>query len=229
MKLLHFYVRIVAGDGQMFEQISNDPYILDIYEDIKSNIDPNGHAIHSLDHIHNVVSLVEKFLKLLEFDESTIERAKIAAFLHDIGMKYGKENHAQKSYEIAREYFVDKMINTGNNDEVLTAIKHHSEGLEDDIVTSALMLADKLDVKYSRVTNLGKRVHGIRQYYYIHNVVVMINSTSLKIMFLVDEKANKKELEDYYFTAKIFRAVNQFAKVINRLPVVYYNDEIWTL
>jgi len=213
----------------MFNTISNDSYILSIYQYIADNPDDNCIASHDIAHIKNVVHTIQSVLQQLDFDDKTIENAKIAAFLHDIGMKHGKRDHAQKSYEMAREYFTDNLINTGANEEILEAIKYHSNGLENNFIASALAFADKLDIKYTRITELGKREKGNRQYYYIYNIVVKVTSNNLKVMFLVDNKCNKQELEEYYFTKKVFKAITNFAKIINRTPLIYFNDNEWIL
>ena len=55
---------------------------------------------------NNVKNLAEKILKVLNYEQYIIEETKIAAILHDVGAIQGKENHAYRSWEYAKNYFI---------------------------------------------------------------------------------------------------------------------------
>ena len=114
---------------KIYNQISSDKAIINIYKTIEENENINkGWAYHNLDHIKNVTNIVETILNELNYSEELITKAKIASFMHDIGCLEGKEDHANRSYEYAKEYFKRNNINFEDIDLVLEAIKIHRDG-----------------------------------------------------------------------------------------------------
>ncbi len=85
---------------------------------------------------------------MLNYNEDLIYSTKIASILHDTGALQGKDGHAFRSYEFAKKYFEDNNINLKNQEQVLEAIKIHSDGFDtDNVIALCLILADKLDDK----------------------------------------------------------------------------------
>lgn len=184
-----------------FNKIANDKTIINIYNKISEFEDlDKGWAHHDLDHVKNVAKLVESLLRQLEYEESFIEEAKIAAILHDIGAIEGKKNHALRSYNFAKKYITENNIILKNKDLVLDAIKIHSDGFDsDNIIALTLILSDKLDIKHTRVAKEGYNIKGMKELQYIQDIYVVIKNKNLKIQFICDDKINKNELEEFYF------------------------------
>lgn len=214
-----------------FEKIRNDEEIIQLYDKISKFEDlDNGLAHHDLQHVLNVTNLVEKFLHDLNYNSKFIEEAKIAALLHDTGSLQGKAEHALRSYEYAKKYLKEKCIDLQNTDLLLEAIKIHSDGFDtDNIIALALILSDKLDITHTRIAKAGYNVPGMRQIQFIKDILVEIYDNSLKINFICDEKINKPELEEYYFTLKVFKAIKAFSNKLNLTPIVLFNHEKWKM
>lgn len=213
----------------MFETIYNDIYILNIYNEIEKNeTKQNELAKHGLSHINNVIKITKSILKQLNYDEEIIEASKIAALLHDLGMIEGKKNHAIKSYELAKYYFNEKNIYHDYYNEILKAIKNHSEGFNDSsIITQILIFADKIDITKDRLALGGYEVIGLRQLQYIEEIKIEINNGLMEIKFIVNDKCDKIELEKYYFLNKVFKSINSLANYLKLESKVYYNDGLW--
>lgn len=214
-----------------FERIKNDPIIIDIYQQISEFEERDkGWAHHNLDHVTNVAHLVEGLIGKLDYDKNFIEEAKIAALLHDTGSIDGKENHALRSYEFAKDYFKNNDVVLVNRELVLEAIKIHSDGFDsNNIMALALIISDKLDIKHTRVAKEGYNVKGMKELQYIEDIKVDIQDEALIIQFLCDDQINQKELEEFYFIAKVFNAIIAFAEKINLTPKVLFNQEEWQL
>ena len=212
-----------------FSKIQNDATIVTIYKKIHEYEDAEGgYAYHDYNHVNNVANYCENILKSLKYDDDFISEAKIAAILHDTGCIEGKENHAYRSYEYAKKYFEENNIPLKNKDLVLDAIKNHSEGfITDNIIQLVIILADKIDIKKSRISKAGKKVEGNRQYQYIEDIQFKITDNKLYINFICDEKINLAELNDYYFTKKVFKAIQAFANKLNLSPKLYINNKLW--
>ena len=184
-----------------FHKICKDKEIIEIYERIHKYEDAEGgYAYHDYNHVNNVANYCEKILRSLKYDDDFISEAKIAAILHDTGCTEGKENHAYRSYEFAKKYIETNHIPLKNKELVLDAIKNHSEGfITDNIIQLVIILADKIDIKKSRISESGKQVIGNRQYQYINDIQFEVKNNNFYINFICDEKINllKKFLKQF--------------------------------
>ena len=214
---------------ERFEYIKNDKEIIEIYEKISQKEDTEkGGAHHDIRHVLNVANLVEKLLRDLNYDDEFIEEAKIAAILHDVGCVDGKEGHPERSFNFSKEYIERKNINLKYKEDVLEAIKNHSSGFDtNNIITLTLILSDKLDVKYTRITSAGRNIVGNRQFLHIQDIKLEIKDNILKVNFITDNNLDLKELEEYYFIEKIFKAIKAFSDKMNFTPKVLLDEKRW--
>lgn len=210
-------------------KVINDKQIIDIYNQIYKFEEINkARAHHDFNHVINVSLLIEKLLNSLNYDFDVIEEAKIAAILHDTGCLYGKDGHADRSYEFAKQYIKENNVELKYKEQVLEAIKNHSSGFKtDNVITLVLILADKLDIKYTRVAKAGLHVEGMKEMQYIRDILVNIEKDILQIEFICDFKINIKRLEEYYFMEKVFKSIKAFARKMNLHPKVLVNGKEW--
>lgn len=114
-----------------------------------------GYTEHSFPHVMKVASLASEILTTLGYSEREAELARIAGYLHDIGNVVNRVEHAQSGAVMAFR-ILDKM---GADPEdiatIITAIGNHDESTAFPVnaVAAALILADKTDVRYTRVRN----------------------------------------------------------------------------
>lgn len=210
-----------------FNTILNDDKILNYYDKIENSKEDIWWVHHNYQHVKNVANLCEKIGIGLGFDNNFIEEVKIAALLHDIGSVYGKKNHATRSYEMAKEYLLKQNIKLKNKEDVLEAIKIHTDDFTTkNIMACVLMLCDKLDIKDTRLTEHGKTIIGIRQWQYIKNVNLDIKKDYIKIELICSSKINEKEFRDFYSTQKLFKAIENFKRNINVEIDLTLNKEI---
>lgn len=215
----------------MLESIKNDKIIIDIYNKIEDFENLNkGWAYHNYNHVLNVMNIFDDVLVKLGYDDEFVEEAKIACILHDIGALEGKDDHAERSYIFAKKYIEDNNIQLKYKDLVLEAIRVHSDGFDtDNIMALVLIFADKLDVKKTRVAEEGKNILGMRQLMYINDILVEIIDNRLIVNFLVDDNINISELNDFYFTKKVFKAIETFALKMNLGYKILMNSIEWIL
>ncbi len=138
------------------------------YELIKSNQSVNtyirkadeslkalGYTEHSFAHVTKVAMVASEILLALGYDEQEAELAKVAGYLHDIGNVVNRIDHAQSGAIMAFR-ILDKMgVDEEDIATIITAIGNHDESTAFPVnpVAAALILADKTDVRYSRVRN----------------------------------------------------------------------------
>lgn len=114
-----------------------------------------GYTEHSFAHVTRCAEVAGDLLAELGYDEHQIELCKIAAYMHDIGNVVNRVDHAQSGAVMAFR-ILDKMgMAPEDVAVVVTAIGNHDEHTAYPVnaVAAALILADKTDVRRSRVRN----------------------------------------------------------------------------
>ena len=235
MNMLKQYRDIIINNNynitveEVYNNLINNQEIIDIYNKIeKYEKENDGIAFHNYNHVKNVTDIATNLLIHLNYDDNTIYKIKIACLLHDVGAIIGKEGHADRSYEYAKKLFIDNNWNFLDKDKILDAIKNHSNGFDtDNILTLIIILADKLDIKSSRITEYGKKVIGNRQYGHIQDISIDIKNNTLIVNFITDDKLDMDEFNDYYFTKKVFKAIFSFSNKLNlQYKVMIDNKEV---
>ena len=114
-----------------------------------------GYTEHAFAHVGAVSDRCEYILTELGYDKHTVELAKIAGYLHDIGNVVNRVDHSQSGAIMAFR-ILDKLgMDACDIATIVTAIGNHDEGtgVPVNMVAAALILADKTDVRRSRVRN----------------------------------------------------------------------------
>lgn len=117
-----------------------------------------GFTEHSFGHVTKVAASAKYILETLGYSEHEVELAQIAAFLHDIGNIVNRRDHAYTGGVMAFR-ILDKLgFSAADTALVVSAIGNHDEtgGLPVNAVAAALILADKSDVRRSRVRNVDE-------------------------------------------------------------------------
>lgn len=114
-----------------------------------------GFTEHSFAHVVHVATTAGYILETLGFDPRTVELAKIAGYLHDIGNLVNRKDHSQSGAVMAWSILNDMGCDPAEIATIVTAIGNHDEGtgVPVNAVAAALILADKADVRRSRVRN----------------------------------------------------------------------------
>ena len=114
-----------------------------------------GYTEHSFAHVTKVAETSRRILLTLGYPEREAELAAIAGYLHDIGNVINRVDHAQSGAIMA--FRILDHMNAVPDDiaTIITAIGNHDESTAFPVnpVAAALILADKTDVRSSRVRN----------------------------------------------------------------------------
>lgn len=139
-----------------FEKVKNDPAIQTYIKAADESLVALGYTEHSFAHVGKVLDNAARILEHLGYDEDTVELAKIAGYMHDIGNLVNRSEHSQSGAVMAFR-ILDKMgMNPMDIATVVTAIGNHDEGtgVPVNAVSAALIVADKSDVRRTRVRNI---------------------------------------------------------------------------
>ena len=114
-----------------------------------------GFTEHSFAHVYKVAETSGWILETLGYSEHDVEIAKIASYLHDIGNLVNRVDHSQSGAIIAFRFLSHTDMPAEDIATIVTAIGNHDEGtgIPVNAVAAAIILADKSDVRRSRVRN----------------------------------------------------------------------------
>ncbi len=112
-----------------------------------------GYTEHSFAHTTKCAEVAGQLLKDLGYDDRDIELAKIAAYMHDIGNVINRADHAQSGAVMAFRLLEKMGMPAEDIATIITAIGNHDEktAFPVNAVAAALIIADKTDVRRSRV------------------------------------------------------------------------------
>ncbi|MFQ9315404.1 HD domain-containing protein [Dysgonomonas mossii] len=112
-----------------------------------------GYTEHSFAHTTKCAEVAGQLLKDLGYEDRDIELAKIAAYMHDIGNVINRADHAQSGAVMAFRLLEKMGMPAEDIATIITAIGNHDEktAFPVNAVAAALIIADKTDVRRSRV------------------------------------------------------------------------------
>ena len=138
-----------------YEEVIKDEAVKTYIQKADETLTALGYTEHSFGHVTKVAKLASEILLSLGYSEREAELAAIAGYLHDIGNVINRIDHAQSGAVMAFR-ILDRM---GADPEdiatIITAIGNHDESTAYPVnsIAAALILADKTDVRYTRVRN----------------------------------------------------------------------------
>ncbi|MCL2200558.1 MAG: HD domain-containing protein [Oscillospiraceae bacterium] len=153
-----------------------------------------GFTEHSFAHVTRTAEDAGYILETLGYPERDVELAKISGYLHDIGNLVNRSNHAHTGALMAFQLLGQMGCSPDEIATITTAIGNHDEGTGVPVnsVAAALILADKSDVRRTRVRNNDITQFDIhdRVNYSVKKSVLKINEehTLIKLKLTVDTK-----------------------------------------
>ncbi len=136
-----------------YEEIRRNAAIKTYIAKADESLGALGFTEHSFPHVSRVAEMAGYLLEELGFDGRTVELAKIAGFMHDIGNLVNRSEHSQSGAVMAFRILDNMGFEPEEIATIVTAIGNHDEGtgVPVDAVSAAMILADKSDVRRSRV------------------------------------------------------------------------------
>ncbi|MBQ7836349.1 MAG: HD domain-containing protein [Clostridia bacterium] len=115
-----------------------------------------GYTEHNLAHVTKVATMAGDILAELGASPRDIELARIAGYMHDIGNLINRADHSQSGAVLAFRILSNMGMDPAEVATVICAIGNHDEGtgVPVDDISAALILADKSDVRRTRVRNI---------------------------------------------------------------------------
>lgn len=138
-----------------FSDIKNSEEVRTYIKQADASLEIRGFTEHSFAHATRCAEVAGGLLNDLGYGHREVELVKIAGYMHDIGNVINRIDHAQSGAIMAFR-ILDKMgMPPEDTATIITAIGNHDEATAFPVnaVAAALILADKTDVRRSRVRN----------------------------------------------------------------------------
>ncbi|MBE6674108.1 MAG: HD domain-containing protein [Ruminococcaceae bacterium] len=168
-----------------------------------------GFTEHSFAHVGLVSSRAEYILSTLGFDQHQIELVKIASYLHDIGNIVNRREHSQSGAVMAFRILDNLNMDPQDIATIVTAIGNHDEGTGEAVnpVAAALIIADKSDVRRTRVRNQDFSTFDIHD---------RVNYSVIETKLQINEDKSQISL-DLSIDTKISPVMDYFEIFLNRM------------
>ena len=161
-----------------------------------------GFTEHSFAHVGKVAHDAAHILKTLGYSEHEIELAKIASHLHDIGNLVNRVEHSQSGAVMAFRILDNLHMNAADIATIVSAIGNHDEGtgVPVNAISAALILADKSDVRRSRVRNRDKSTFDIhdRVNYSVQESSLEVSEDKEKVILSLTIDTKYGSIMDYF-------------------------------
>ncbi len=138
-----------------FEEIESNEEIKEYITKGNEYLGVMNYTEHGFAHLKRTAVHARRILEELGYDPRTCELAAIAGYMHDIGNVVNRIDHAQSGAIMAFHILTRLGMCPGEISQIIAAIGNHDESTATAVnpIAAALILADKSDVRRSRVRN----------------------------------------------------------------------------
>ena len=179
-----------------YEQIRQDHAVRVYIAQADASMEALGFTEHSFAHVGRVARIAGDILQTLGYPERTVELARIAGFLHDIGNVVNRVDHSQSGAVMAFRILDRMNFPPEEIAAIVTAIGNHDEGTGVPVsaLAAALIIGDKSDVRRSRVrkgASIRDDIHD-RVNYSVTDSALRINEekTAMTLRLTVDTQVS---------------------------------------
>ncbi len=185
-----------------YEEIKKNEEIIAYLHKGDKNLEVLGYTDHSQAHTTLVAERAAYILEKLGYDQHDMELAKIAGYMHDIGNAINRKHHAEYGALLADSILRNTSLPLEDKVTVVSAIAHHDEstGGARDVISAALIIADKTDVRRNRVRPQERTAFDIhdRVNYAVTNNMLKIDTEKRKITLEIEVDETICTMYEYF-------------------------------
>ena len=215
-----------------FNQVKSDSVIKTYIEYADKCLSTLGYTEHSFAHVTKVAVTARDILLKLGYSEREAEQAAVAGFMHDIGNVINRKDHAQSGAVMAFRILDNMNCDPEDTATIITAIGNHDESTAFPVnpVAAALIIADKCDVRSSRVRDkatIALDIHD-RVNYGVTKSVLDINAEEKVITLNIEIDTNICSVMEYFeiFIERMLLCKKAAEKLGTRFQLVINNQQI---
>lgn len=185
-----------------YKYIRQNPDIMEYIRRADMTLEALGYTEHSFAHVEKVAQTAGKLLEELGYPERQCELARIAGIMHDIGNVINRIDHAQSGAVMAFRLLDNMNMPANEICSIISAIGNHDESTASpvDAISAALIIADKTDVRRSRVRNRELHTFDIhdRVNYAVENAFLHFNDEKTAIILDLDIDTEISSVMEYF-------------------------------
>ncbi|MBR6742090.1 MAG: HD domain-containing protein [Clostridia bacterium] len=187
---------------ELYERLKNDKKIRTYIERADESLKVLGYTEHSFAHVTRVAERADHILRSLGHSEHECELARAAGYLHDIGNLVNRSEHSQSGALMALTILEGYGLDADDIVTIVSAIGNHDEGtgVPVNAVAAALIIADKSDVRRSRVrseSDISVDIHD-RVNYSVDKSEIKINKERTEIALKLHINTQTSSIMDYF-------------------------------
>ncbi|MBR5485868.1 MAG: HD domain-containing protein [Oscillospiraceae bacterium] len=184
------------------EDIKNNEAISALISRADETLLAMGYTEHAFAHVTKCAHLAAELLGKMGYPERECELAWIAGYLHDIGNVINRQDHAHNGALMTFQLLGQLGMSYDEIGIICAAIGHHDEetAIPVNSVAAALILADKSDVRRSRVRNRDTLKFGIhdRVNYAVEESNLTVNTDTKDVSLVLAIDTNICPLMEYF-------------------------------
>ena len=187
---------------ELYERLKNDKKIRTYIERADESLKVLGFTEHSFAHVTRVADRADFILRSLGHSEHECELARAAGYLHDIGNLVNRSEHSQSGAVMALTILEGYGVDADDISTIVSAIGNHDEGtgVPVNAVAAALIIADKSDVRRSRVrseSDISVDIHD-RVNYSVDKSEIKINKDRSEIALKLHINTDTSSIMEYF-------------------------------
>lgn len=135
------------------QDVRNNKDFTELVNAANNTLEVLGYTEHGPRHVGFVSATAGNILSGLGYDQRTVELAKIAGWLHDVGNAINRYNHGITGATLVLPMLIKMGMPMHEAIKISAAIGNHEEQVGKPIseITAALIIADKIDAHRTRV------------------------------------------------------------------------------
>lgn len=186
----------------LYEELRKDPDLHTYIARADETLLALGYTEHSFAHVTRTAEKAAEILSVLGYDEHTVDLARVAGYLHDVGNLVNRVGHSFSGAIIAFRLLEHKGVAAEDIAMIVSAIGNHDEGtgVPVNALAAALILADKSDVRRSRVRNRDFATFDIhdRVNYSVTSASLTVNEAHTEIDLALEIDTAISPVMDYF-------------------------------
>lgn len=179
-----------------FNTVKNDPSVRAYIQKADDSLLALGYTEHGFAHVTKVAHTARDILSQTGHSERDGELASVAGYLHDIGNIVNRHRHETSGALMAFQLLTAMGAPVEEIATIVTAIGNHDEATAFPVndVAAALIIADKTDVRRSRVRNkdtIAFDIHDRVNYAVVDSQVDVLNDTKeIRLSLTIDTESS---------------------------------------
>lgn len=171
------------------EDVRKNEKIKSLIRTADKHLEAIGYTEHAFRHMGLVSHVAQRIILSLGYDQRMAELAAIAGYIHDIGNAVCRVNHPHIGAVMSMNLLQEMGMDMEEISMIMGAIGNHDEnygGEPVNIISAALIIADKSDVHRSRVRSIDQLAFDIHD---------RVNYAAIQSNVIVDDVAKNITLE----------------------------------